>query len=250
METLKHFTLIVVGNEPDLLIKKYDSTIETEAYIVYYLKDAKKLHKEFIEAYSKALSTNDNEILKERLQYLEEIDDMEFYAYLTDAYELDENGNAISTANPEGRYYTCRPGKNLSMPLMTLNGYEVFSALKKDVDWERVHLGSNETYGKVWDMVMGGVAPSNSIEESLYQNMKERKKYFEFFGDRETYIINSTAFWGYAFLSEKTGWVELEKNMSQIEWVKNFYDRFILPLDDNERISVYECTRIVDEYGE
>ena len=55
--------------------------------------------------------------------------------------------------------------------------------------------------------------------------------------------MSNTSFWGYAFLSEKTGWVELEETVNQFEWVKNFFNRFIAPLGDNDKISIYECLR-------
>ena len=249
METLKNFTLIIAGDKPEEMVKKYDSTLTVEPYVVYKVSDAKKIHEDFIKEYEMALSKKDSEILRNRLNYLKGIDDIEFYAYITDPYELDDNGNAISTANPNGKYYTCKLGKELSMPLINKMGYEVFSELKGNIDWGRIHLGSNDTYGKVWDMVMNDVKPVNDIEKGIYENMKNRKAYFEFFGDKETYIISNTAFWGYAFLSNETGWVELESTMSQLEWVKQFYDKFIEPLSDDTRISVYECTRLVGDEG-
>ena len=73
--------------------------------------------------------------------------------------------------------------------------------------------------------------------------MKNRRAYFEHFGNKENYVVSNVAFWGYAFLSEETGWVELEDNMDQVEWVKNFYKRFIEPLDDDTLITVCECIR-------
>ena len=56
-------------------------------------------------------------------------------------------------------------------------------------------------------------------------------------------MASNTAFWGYAFLSEKTGWVELEDNEEQFKWVVNFYNKFIKPQSDDTLISIYECRR-------
>ena len=42
------------------------------------------------------------------------------------------------------------------------------------------------------------------------------------------------------------GWVELDKNTPQFEWVKAFKERFVDNLPDDARITIYECTRFED----
>ena len=73
--------------------------------------------------------------------------------------------------------------------------------------------------------------------------MKNRTMYFSKFKTKENYVIHSTAFWGYAFLSEKTGWKELEEHMNQFDWVSHFYDNFIKPLDENTLLTIFECKK-------
>ena len=67
METLKHFTLIIAGDKPEEMVKKYDSTLTVEPYVVYKVSDAKKIHEDFIKEYEVALSKKDSEILRNRL---------------------------------------------------------------------------------------------------------------------------------------------------------------------------------------
>ena len=102
--------------------------------------------------------------------------------------------------------------------------------------------GSGEVERQIAEMVMEGSEPQNDNETQIYENMKARTAYFEKFGSKENYVLVNTAFWGYAFVSEN-GWIELEDDMDQFEWVKNFYIRFIEPLPDDTLLTIYECNK-------
>ena len=134
-------------------------------------------------------------------------------------------------------------GKFFSVPFKTLNGEETFQARKKDIDWDSIHLNNQAVYKTAWETVMEGKEPKTEEDKIVYENMKNRKAYFEKYGDKKTYVISNTAFWGYAFLSEKEGWKELEPNVNQFIWVSQFFDRFIEPLDDNTLLTIYECVK-------
>ena len=92
-------------------------------------------------------------------------------------------------------------------------------------------------------MVMGNRKPETEEEKIIYENMKNRTEYFEYYGDIDTYVASNTAFWGYAFVTEDK-WLELTDGVSQIKWVTEFYDNFIKNLPENTLISVYECIRV------
>ena len=244
----RHFTLIIVGNNPDQLVEKYDNNLIVDPYIVYYFKDREKYRKQFIESYENALTmVNDkNERAKiiSRIDEIKNKDDVDFYVELTDGYIIDDKtGDAYSRKNINGRYDSCTKAKHFAVPLINLQGDEVFSERKKNIDWKKIHLDNQYTYEFVWDSVMNGLQPKTEEEKTLYENMKNRSMYLEQFKTRENYLLSNTSFWGYAFLSEKTGWIEPDNKMEQFEWVKNFYDRFIKPLGENELINVYECVR-------
>ena len=106
-----------------------------------------------------------------------------------------------------------------------------------------MHLSNQQTYKGAWEVVVEGRKPKDEQEQLIYDNMKNREAYFMKYGDKKTYIISNTAFWGYAFLSEKEGWKELEPNINQFVWVSQFYNRFIEPLPDNTLLTIYECTK-------
>lgn len=248
MEKNRHFTLVVIGDNPEKIVGPYDNGLKVEPYALYEFKRAKEYLDNYKKYYQEMynITPDDDEkkeMLKETLDHLNEIDETDFYLELTDGKALDEEtGNLISTDNPNGKYDQARLGKDLSLPLITKDGKEVFTALKKDVDWEKVHMGNHEVYERAWEMVMEDSEPKTDDEKVIYENMKNRKTYFSFFGDKDTYVKSSCAFWGYAVV-DQNGWEELEDNMSQTEWISNFYDRFIKPLPESTKISIYECFR-------
>jgi len=247
METNKHFSVIVVGENPEELLKKYDSNIKVEPYNVFEFSRAKEYKERYLSTLKQMIEKCEDEKIKLNLSMsydtITHLSDTDYYLQLTEDYELDEStGNVISDKNPNGKFDSCRLGKNLCMPMYDKNGEEIFSALKSDIDWGRTHLSNQYTYEVVWDLVHEVRKPENEEEKTLYENMKNRKDYFNYFKNKENYILSNTAFWGYAFLDEK-GWVELDDTTSQIEWINNFFDRFIKPLKENEKISIFECFR-------
>jgi len=245
----RHFTVIVAGNEPDTLIGAFDSNIKYPPYVVYLYSKAGEYRKQKIDFYEKILNgfevdDKSRDFFEQSLEDIKNMDDMEFYLELTEGLTLDEKtGNAMSTENPDGKYNFCSIARKFALPFILKDGTESYSAKKKDIDWAKIHLANTEPYEIAWDTVMEGKKPTNEEEEKIYLNMKERKFYFSLFGDRETYIKSSTAFWGYAFLSKKEGWKELDGTIPQFEWVSNFYDKFIKPLPENTLITIYECIR-------
>lgn len=245
----RHFTVVVAGNEPDTIIGKYDSNIKFSPYVVYLYSNAGKYRADKINFIEKMLENPDLDentkiYFSEELENIKAMDDMDFYLELTDGMTLDEKtGNAMSCENPDGKYNICSKAGKFALPLILKDGTESYSAKKKDIDWNKIHLANTEPYEVAWDTVMENKMPKNDEEKKIYLNMKERKYYFSLFGDRETYIKSNTAFWGYAFVSKKEGWKELDGTIPQFEWVSNFYDKFIKPLPDNTLITIYECIR-------
>ena len=119
----------------------------------------------------------------------------------------------------------------------------MFQAKKGEIDWEHTHLSGGEIYEKAWEMVMEGQLPTNDYEQTIYDNMKDKRYYFEKFGNKHNYVISNTAFWGYAFLSEETGWMDASNVEDQFAWMSSFYDVFISKLDDDTLLTIYECKK-------
>lgn len=247
MEKNRHFTLVVIGEKPHEIIKKYDKNLKVEPYIAFKLSDADKYKQIYLETLKNNIENCDNDlnksVLLDEYNFIEQMDKLDYYLNLTEKYELDEEtGNVILTTNPLGKFDWARPGKNLCMPMLDKDENEIFKGRKSEINWPKIHRYNTWTYEVVWDLVMGNKTPEGDMELKLYNNMKNRKDYFAYFKTRENYVVSNTSFWGYAYVDEN-GWVELEDNMSQFDWVNNFYDRFITPLSDDTLISLFECYR-------
>lgn len=245
----RHFVAVVAGDNPAEMMLPYDSNKQVEPYVVYKYADAKTIKDKYLAMYQGILNgseLSDDEKAEVEQEYNEMKDEspIEIFYDITAGYDYDDNtGDAISTKNPNGKWKSFNIGKLFSVPLVTKDGMETYQARKSEVKWELVHLNGQEVYRRAWEMVMEGSKPEGDFEENIYENMKNRTMYFQKFGTKENYVASSTAFWGYAFLSKKTGWVELEDTENQFDWVNNFYDRFIKPLPEDTLITIFECIR-------
>ena len=92
-------------------------------------------------------------------------------------------------------------------------------------------------------MVMEKSLPNDEQEKALFDNMKDKESYLENFKTKENYVVSNTAFWGYAFLSEETGWIDAEDSVNQFSWITEYYDKFIKNLSEDTILTIYECTK-------
>lgn len=240
------FEAIVAGDNPESLLEPYDSKKEVDEYIVARFKDAHKIKENKLQVLQQVINANISNgstlYYQDEYKAIKEMPDDDAYFYITSAYDYDEENNAVSTENPQGKYSFYQRGKLFSVPFITYDGREVFQAKKKEIDWSKMHLQGQEIYRIAWEMVMEGKTPSNAYEEKIYENMKNRTAYFQNFGTKENYVTYSTAFWAYAFV-DKNGWQELNETKNEFEWVANFYEKFIEPLKDNTLLTIFECKK-------
>ena len=94
MENNRHFTAIVVGENPDEIMKKYDSAKKVEPYVVYRLSDVSKYKENTLKAYkhianSDAMPETIREEYKEKALEVEKMDDIDFYSQLTEDFDLE-----------------------------------------------------------------------------------------------------------------------------------------------------------------
>ena len=243
----RFFSVMVVGDNHRELMEKYSLDLEVESYVRYEYLKADKYQSNSIKALDNLLSHADEiglepqvkESLERRIKVLKKMTPFEYYRELTDGMYYDENGNALSTENPEGHWKTARIGRNFSLPLKLMNGEESYSAKASDVDWDAMN-EPNELYAAAWEMVMEGREPTNETEERIYESMKDKTTYFSNFKDKEDYVTYSTSYWNYAFVN-KDGWVDMT-NEDEKKWITSFKDRFVKTLDPNDLVTIYECS--------
>lgn len=244
----RFFSVMVVGDNPDSILEKYSVDKEVEPYVKYKFSQAEKYRSKAIKVLEELLKKSSETLinpqiisaLEERLKSLKMLSSFDYYRQLTDGLYYDENGDALSSENPDGKWKTAHIGRNFSLPLILKNGKEVYTAKAYEVDWEKMHLCNQEVYRAAWEMVMEGREPKTNEEEVIYTSMKDKQTYFSNFPDKEAYVKYSTAYWNYAYVDEK-GWVDVS-NENENEWINNFYDRFIENLDSNATVSIYECS--------
>jgi hypothetical protein len=246
----RHFVAIVAGENPEKQMERYDAKIKVEPYLVYRYKDADTIIRpKMLAMYeniinSGDLSADEERIMRQEYEEMKAESTEDFFDRITLELDIDEEtGDAYSSKNRDGKWHYYSAGGKFSIPFMTLEGKEVNQAKKSEIDWSVMHLNGQDVYRRAWEMVMEGSEPQTETEKLIYNNMKNRTVYFQKFGTKENYVVSGTAFWGYAFLSPETGWVELEDTDDQFEWVSNFYDRFIKPLPEDTQLTIYECVR-------
>ena len=238
---------MVVGDNHKELMDKYSFDLEVEPYIRYEYLKADKYQNNSIKALDNLLNNADKvglepqlkEGLERRIKALKKMTPFEYYRELTDGMYYDENGNALTTENPNGHWVTARIGKNFSLPLKLKDGTETYSAKADDIDWWAMN-EPTAMYEAAWEMVMEGREPTNAAEERVYESMKDKTAYFSNFKDKDDYVTYSTSYWNYAFV-DKNGWVDMSDE-DERKWITNFFERFIKDIDPNETVTIYECT--------
>ena len=243
----RFFSVMVVGDNHKELMDKYSLDLEVDSYVRYEYLKADKYQSNSIKALDNLLSHGDEiglepqvkESLERRIKTLKGMTPFEYYRELTEGMYYDENGNALSTENPNGHWKTARIGKNFSLPLKLKDGTESYSARACDIDWDAMN-EPTELYEAAWEMVVDGREPTNEQEERVYESMKDKSAYFSNFKNKEDYVTYSTSYWNYAFVN-KDGWVDMV-NEDEKKWIGNFYDRFIATLDPNDLVTIYECS--------
>lgn len=239
---------MVVGDNPDNLIKKYDKNTKVDNYIKYRYKDAGKLKKKAVKLMQDVIDKADNGALsdavidyfKERVKVIKKMTDFEYYAIITDGMSINADGDAESDVNPDGKYTTCRIGRNLCIPLELKDGTTAFQAKAGEVDWKKMHMVRKELYSTAWKLYHKEIEPSTEEETKIYNNIKNQKRYFSGFKNEEEYVDYNCSYWNFAYLDEN-GWSDAS-DYKNFDWITNFYNRFVLTLKDTDLVTIYECT--------
>lgn len=240
-------SVLVVGENPEKLMDKYDLNLKVKEYIKFKYSDAEILKNNHIACLKEMLNNknfklNDFQVdhLNEILKMTKEMSPFEYYTELTYGYKYDEHGNAITDLNPNGKWLTKQIGDNFSLPLILKNGNETHQALMCDINWDLTNKTNNPiNYDLAWEIVINKAQPKSKTEKSIYENMKDKKDYLSQFKNKEQYISFNCAYWNYAFLDEN-GWVDLDDENNQINWVVNYYDRFIKKIKPTDLLTIYE----------
>ena len=256
MAKSKFLSIMVIGNEPDKLMAKYDKALKVEPYVKYRYLDAKKLRNDAIKILSEIVANPDKltlnsfqvDYFKERLKAVNGMTPFEYYSTITHGLYYDENGDALSEENPNGKWDKYMLGRNFSYPLKLKDGREIYQASAKDIDWDSMHMNHEyvRLFQAIWELVMEDAEPNNKQEKDLKDNWITKKNYLSNFKTKDDFVSHNCAYWNYAFLDEN-GWLDMDGAKDEKEWINNFYERFISNLKDDDLVTIYEYSIATEE---
>ena len=249
MNKSRFLSVMVIGDNPEKLMEKYSKSLKVKPYIKFRYLDAEKMKNNSSKILSEITSNPEKfalnklqlDYFKERLKAINAMSPFEYYTTITQGMFYDENGDALSDINPNGKWDKYNLGKNFSYPLKLKNGKESYQALAKDVDWNSMHMNSEyvKLFETIWALVIDDDDPSTPEEESLKANWSAKRNYLSKFKTVDEFVSHNCAYWNYALLSEK-GWTDVDDENIESNWINSFFDRFIKPLKDDDLITIYE----------
>lgn len=257
-------TVMVIGEPHSDIIAKYSaSTTKGSETVKYKITEAPKLHKLHLNVLETIIKTlQDNVNVPRRQEQLDEykgqyqqcldMDDFEFYEFLTENYEHDTDGNAITDENPNAYYeqeccFDDRIKKNQNDeapfvdPFILKDGTKAYSAKVCDIDWNIMHLGKSAIYEAVWEICVEGRDPKTNDEETAKQVMSNKHDYFAMFNSKKEYVYHCSAFWTYGVATNDN---YIECNGRDINWTNDFYDTYVKPLPNDTLLTLYQVKLI------
>ena len=252
-------TVLVISyddEDPQAIIDKYSEDTTVEPYIYMRKSDAGKYKQDYINLLSAMISSKDvpmsdkaREFYKDLMYAVKGMSDEAYFLEKTDWCDYDKDGNAITNRNPNAYYkwqrcYQFRLDQDgeeaeFSNPFHLKDGTKAYQAHLNDIDWEREHGYNRRLYENAWDICVNGKEPFTDEEKLIQANMSNRKEYFAQFKDKEQYVRHSTSFFTYGVATSKE-YHEVDYTVSDMDWVSNFYDKYIKTLDGNPLLSIYE----------
>ena len=248
-EESRFFNVLVIGDDPIEKMKKFDKNLHVEPYIKFRYLDAEKMQKSTIKVMTdfiknqERLKLSDGVItyLKERVRAIASMKPFDYYRVITANMRYDENGNALSTENPNGKWAFCNhTPTDFAMPFTLKDGTKSFQAKKGDINWNVMHMYNTELYTITWDLIHGDREPQNKQEENIIENAKGMDGYYSRFKDGEELAAYSCSYWNYA-VTDGEKWEDLDDHPDTMEWVKKFYNKFIKKLPDDTLLTIFEC---------
>lgn len=240
---------MVVGDNPKELMEKYSLFKKVKPYIKYRYLDAKKIKDKTLSMYSELikngqkynLSVDNLSAINEKFKSIQSMSPFEYYLLITDGMYYDENGNAMSEENPDGKWSKYHVGQGFSYPLVLNNGTEAYSSAKSEIKWGDIHMNEMSVglFKNIWRLCVEDETPKDENEERIKASWSSRKNYLQNFKSEEEFVNHNCSYWNYAYLDEN-GWVDLDSASSDKEWVASFYERFVKPLPNEAMITIYE----------
>jgi hypothetical protein len=244
-----NITLAVMG-----ALSPYDEKLKTETFMSETADDIKKKRRKDITYLKKRLAEkkNVNETwTKERIEELKKMTDQEYYEDYVDGSLLDENGNMMSTHNPEGRWDWWVIGGRWTNFLNLKNGETDDFAKVKDVRFEPTEDEIKQTGEKYERLKKADAMRKQGIALDKDAELELMFAEFDPTQSKEDFVREESAISFYSCVDKngewheraECGWFGSEHNVTEEkeEWRLKFKERFIDPLDPNDILVVVDC---------
>lgn len=248
-------TILVIGDEPEDIIKKYSLSTTVDKHLKIKRDDAQKLlnkHiktiKQFLESDKIKLTDNQKNYFKELYLSYKEMDDFDYFLEITKGCTYDEEtGDAYTTENPDAKFQTYYMDEKcpFAEPFYLNDGTISYSAKIKDIDWGKMHMNHEKVAlcKRVWELMVGGEQPKTNQEEQIVKNWENNVTYFNNFNSCEEYTIHTCSYWNYGVTDGKK-FTEVDYTVSDKEWVATFYDKYIKDLNPETLLTVCEVRKL------
>jgi len=268
---MSHYSVAVFtepnGRTVEELLARYDESIEVDPYVFMTKKEAIEHVRKDIEdckngKYAEYLANPSEyeescknkthiKFLKEEFPERLNWTDEECYEHMAKQWgkeDVDEDGNLITTYNPDSKWDWYVEGGRFSDEILLKTGERVGWAKVKDIDFspdEETRLRAE----RFWEIVVED-APLKDDEERPFSFMK-KEYYLERFKTKEKYAQSCANWRTYAVVTPDGEWHEPGKmgwfGMSdasiddETKWDNEFYERFIETADPEWTLTVVDC---------
>lgn len=275
---MSHFTVSVItkpGQSVDDLLAPYDEGLEVEPYIYRTkaemierfrnrnaeLRKDMESYKKDPEGYCKehgvywntgGSGTKLNDYWVKRLSYDDKSDE-EIYTYLredTDDKDYDEEGNELSTDNPNSKWDWYQIGGRWSSTFKTKDGQQVNRCRLGDLDTDFDEKEYNRSI-RFWEVVVEGDAIKDGEDEEDFLTFHETNYYTERYKTKENFAKCNASFHTYSIITPdgkwhepgRMGWwgVSHASDEDSVNWALNFKKNFIDTFDADYEICLVDC---------
>lgn len=222
-----HYNVAVILGPLDSLedaLAPFDENLEVEAYISRTRQDIINDAKSMKARIEESPSDYEDDIRKKYTQA--KTDDELYQCMVNEYYEYDDEGNLLSTYNPNSRWDWWELGGRWSNKLKLKNGESADRAPLKNVDFS----DNDEIYYEVLNWWKENVEGEDTASALSYS---------EKYTAEELARIRCKFYTCDVLVDGK--WYSSDDFPSENDWIKEFYSRFIKGRNPNDIINIVDC---------
>jgi hypothetical protein len=276
---MSHFTVGVISRpdqDIDEMLAPYSENLEVEPYIdvskTEVIENARKRKEEFLEK----INNGDTSILKYAQKHISANTDEELYKAECEYWDytnFDENGNVLSTYNPQSKWDWYQVGGRWGGSLklkkesimnyfneeelsdeqkeyLETNGFCSDSAYIKDIDFSP-DPQKYEEYKRFYEVVVDGAPLKDGEKKEEFETFYRPSYLKETYKNADTYAKVMTSFSCYAMLTDDGVWhgkgdmgwfgMSSETGEESVNWDLTMKERFIDTANQDYVLTIVDC---------